>query len=447
MRTRLRAQARAEDNAARAQLQAFRAQQREQLNAARALDRRLVTALRRRHREELRLFRRQQRDQLREQRIAARQQERAARELFGDQLDALREQLDADLLSQDEFTRRRIEFAESRDAVERQAQAALAAFEAELEVAQAALEMANTLELDALRQRLEGEHAARQRQSASSIGALQAQLEAAKVARETQNAEEIAALEEQLALAREQRELESEERIAQRRLELQLQYEQTVEAAALKALDRSVMLIQSLVERGIISPIQGAIRELQTLRNFESASPAIGQQRQNFQGQVGQQGEQSAAEAQANLARANDIRDQIARIRDEIAERAHQLENPPFLEAIADAFGASNRQNRLRRQLRELRTELRDLEADLRRLVPLQSGGIVTRPTRALLGEAGPEAVIPLDRLGSGQVGGGGDTYNITINPRGHVLAADDLVEMVGRGLERRRRRGRQRAL
>ena len=36
-------------------------------------------------------------------------------------------------------------------------------------------------------------------------------------------------------------------------------------------------------------------------------------------------------------------------------------------------------------------------------------GGIVTRPTMALIGEAGPEAVIPLSRLGAGrpQAGGG----------------------------------------
>ena len=32
-------------------------------------------------------------------------------------------------------------------------------------------------------------------------------------------------------------------------------------------------------------------------------------------------------------------------------------------------------------------------------------GGIVTGPTRALIGEAGPEAVVPLDRLGSGGMG------------------------------------------
>lgn len=32
-------------------------------------------------------------------------------------------------------------------------------------------------------------------------------------------------------------------------------------------------------------------------------------------------------------------------------------------------------------------------------LTPLASGGIVTGPTPALIGEAGPEAVIPLDKL------------------------------------------------
>jgi len=44
--------------------------------------------------------------------------------------------------------------------------------------------------------------------------------------------------------------------------------------------------------------------------------------------------------------------------------------------------------------------------------VALAEGGLVTRPTSALIGEAGPEAVIPLDRLGNM----GGATYNITIH-------------------------------
>jgi hypothetical protein len=39
-------------------------------------------------------------------------------------------------------------------------------------------------------------------------------------------------------------------------------------------------------------------------------------------------------------------------------------------------------------------------------------GGIVTGPTNALIGEAGPEAVIPL----SGRNGGLGQTFNIVVN-------------------------------
>ena len=43
---------------------------------------------------------------------------------------------------------------------------------------------------------------------------------------------------------------------------------------------------------------------------------------------------------------------------------------------------------------------------------PMQmaEGGIVSSPTLALIGEAGPEAVVPLDRLGTG----GGITINVT---------------------------------
>ena len=43
--------------------------------------------------------------------------------------------------------------------------------------------------------------------------------------------------------------------------------------------------------------------------------------------------------------------------------------------------------------------------------VPFAEGGIVTRPTLGVFGEAGPEAVIPLDRMGSG-----GNTYNINVS-------------------------------
>jgi len=43
---------------------------------------------------------------------------------------------------------------------------------------------------------------------------------------------------------------------------------------------------------------------------------------------------------------------------------------------------------------------------------PFANGGIVTRPTLALIGEAGPEAVIPLS--GGGGLGAGNITINIT---------------------------------
>ena len=44
----------------------------------------------------------------------------------------------------------------------------------------------------------------------------------------------------------------------------------------------------------------------------------------------------------------------------------------------------------------------------------LAAGGIVTGPTLAMIGEAGPEAVIPLDRMS--QMGGSGTTVNINVN-------------------------------
>jgi uncharacterized membrane protein (Fun14 family) len=49
---------------------------------------------------------------------------------------------------------------------------------------------------------------------------------------------------------------------------------------------------------------------------------------------------------------------------------------------------------------------------DIPRIPALADGGIVTGPTLALIGEAGPEAVVPLDRMG-------GTGNNITINVNG----------------------------
>jgi hypothetical protein len=51
----------------------------------------------------------------------------------------------------------------------------------------------------------------------------------------------------------------------------------------------------------------------------------------------------------------------------------------------------------------------------IRRRTGLAAGGIVTRPMVSQIGEAGPEAVIPLDRLGA-MTGGATTVINLTVN-------------------------------
>jgi hypothetical protein len=66
------------------------------------------------------------------------------------------------------------------------------------------------------------------------------------------------------------------------------------------------------------------------------------------------------------------------------------------------------------------------------KLTPFAEGGIVTGPTAALIGEAGPEAVIPLNRAG-----GLGGTVNVTVNmPAGS--SGDDVVRALQDYVRRR---------
>jgi hypothetical protein len=65
------------------------------------------------------------------------------------------------------------------------------------------------------------------------------------------------------------------------------------------------------------------------------------------------------------------------------------------------------------------------LSSFLNRMPMLADGGIVNSPTAALIGEAGPEAVIPLSRMGS--MGSG--TVNIVVN--GSVTSEGDLVNAI----------------
>lgn len=72
----------------------------------------------------------------------------------------------------------------------------------------------------------------------------------------------------------------------------------------------------------------------------------------------------------------------------------------------------------------------------------LQEGGIVTRPTLGLVGEAGPEAVIPLSQLDNL---GENITNNISINVEGNLdrISAEEIVDMIEDRIATRIRRKR----
>ena len=56
--------------------------------------------------------------------------------------------------------------------------------------------------------------------------------------------------------------------------------------------------------------------------------------------------------------------------------------------------------------------QIKELNTLLKGVPKLAEGGIVSKPTLAIIGEAGPEAVIPLSKMG----GSGGNNYSITVN-------------------------------
>jgi hypothetical protein len=75
-----------------------------------------------------------------------------------------------------------------------------------------------------------------------------------------------------------------------------------------------------------------------------------------------------------------------------------------------------------------------DLMRELKGIPAMAAGGIVTGPTLALIGEAGPEAVIPLDRAG----GMGG--INITVNA-GLVSSPDQVGQQIIEAIQKAQRR------
>lgn len=75
----------------------------------------------------------------------------------------------------------------------------------------------------------------------------------------------------------------------------------------------------------------------------------------------------------------------------------------------------------------------RDFGINLKEIPKLAEGGIVSKPTLAMIGEAGPEAVVPLNRGVTG--------LNVTINVSGSVIAERDLVKNVRDGVAQLMRR------
>jgi hypothetical protein len=71
----------------------------------------------------------------------------------------------------------------------------------------------------------------------------------------------------------------------------------------------------------------------------------------------------------------------------------------------------------------------------LGKFLGLAEGGIVTKPTLALVGEAGPEAVVPLSRAGG--IGGGGGAVVVNVHVGSLVGNQRDLVEYINDALQR----------
>jgi len=73
----------------------------------------------------------------------------------------------------------------------------------------------------------------------------------------------------------------------------------------------------------------------------------------------------------------------------------------------------------------------------IRNILPFAEGGLVTRPTLGLIGEAGPELVVPLDRLD------GMNGQTVIVNVAGSVVSERDLIEQIRIGLIRAQRSGK----
>jgi hypothetical protein len=74
---------------------------------------------------------------------------------------------------------------------------------------------------------------------------------------------------------------------------------------------------------------------------------------------------------------------------------------------------------------------------------PMATGGLVTSPTRTLLGEAGPELVLPLNKASEtlGLENPTQGTINVTVNI-GNAYTKEDLAKDVFEGIQQAQRIG-----
>lgn len=84
----------------------------------------------------------------------------------------------------------------------------------------------------------------------------------------------------------------------------------------------------------------------------------------------------------------------------------------------------------------ELLKSMSALEGDIGSMTKMAGGGVITRPTRALLGEAGPEAIIPLRAMARGKLRqptkfGGGAAKKMVNYASGQTSGGSDRVIMV----------------
>ena len=114
---------------------------------------------------------------------------------------------------------------------------------------------------------------------------------------------------------------------------------------------------------------------------------------------------------------------------------------PPIEAIIRTISSAISKANSLLRRVSDVKGAvgggLSGIGDFIGKISPFASGGIVTGPTLGLVGEAGPEAIIPLDRLRG--VGGGGPSYQFNIE---NIYGFEDFAAAVDDARKLSARRG-----